>query len=161
MAKNEMTSDKLLELINEEFGSKQITLKKLFKALPEFNHSQKIKAILDELVEDGNLTLEEDKYKVVSNYRCDTRKFVSAFAKHKKLGVPTVRLELALRKKMGNVVTSKTEALDTVKKVLAKRKAFVNPTCPRCGNAMVSATLANNKKALYCKNDRVCIPVKA
>ena len=32
-------------------------------------------------------------------------------------------------------------------------------TCPRCGSSMQIVTLANDKKARYCPNDKVTLPV--
>ena len=55
---------------------------------------------------------------------------------------------------------SEQEILSSVLPIIKLKSArSIDMTCPNCNGVMQQVLLKNNRKALYCKNDRVTIPM--
>lgn len=164
---NKATKSDLLAAIREKFSNKNFTHKQCLKLLPGFNHSQKIYALLRNLLADGELMETKTGYKLAlteANMRpTSTENFVKDFCAGKKLPVTRTRLEIAVSHVVGETINVKNreQALATIRGAISEKKkvtASVNPECPRCGGVMTAVTLAENRKAWFCTNDRVSLP---
>jgi len=54
------------------------------------------------------------------------------------------------------------DALETVKGYsggLNKKKSRSPFECPKCGITMKTVSLMDDRKAVYCSNDRICLPI--
>jgi ribosomal protein S27AE len=164
---NTATKSDLLAAIQEKFPSKIFTHKQCLKLLPDFNHAQKIYALLRNLLADGKLMETKTGYKLAlteANMRpVSTEGFVRAFCAGKKLPITRTRLEIAVSHVVGETINVKNreQALATIRGAISEKKkvvASISPECPRCGTAMAAVTLAENRKAWFCTNDRVSLP---
>lgn len=163
---NKATKKELLTAIIDKFKGRNFTHKQCLKLLPNFNHAQRIWALLTALVKDGSLEQTKTGYKVVEAKvkAVSTEDFVRDFCKGKKLPITATRLEIALSKTVGDTinVNNKKKAIAVIQTALTeKRKAVtasISMTCPRCGGSMQSVILSENREAYYCTNDRVTLP---
>lgn len=156
---NKMTKTELFKLIGEKYPTRQFSLKQILKEMPQFNHSRKIHKLLEVLVGDGKVVLQENgKYKVSA--MADPRHFAIAFCKNKNFKVPAVRVELALREAFGSCITDQRKAAKLASIAVRGNYSYAGAGCPRCGKAMENVYLSNGKSAVFCSNDRVCIPHK-
>lgn len=156
MPVNKMNQTELLKIIKEQFPNSQFSLKQILKTMPEFNHSKRVFTILKNLVDKEKLVLQENgKYKIVAY---TARSFAVAFCSDKGLSVPSLRVEMALKKQFGNTITDTKKASRIARSVITAKA--VGSACPRCRKPLVGVTLSKGKKALFCRSDRVCIPLK-
>jgi len=154
---NKASKTDLYKAIEDQLGNKQFSLGKATKLLQNFNHSSKVKVLLDDLVTDGKLVdLGDNKYKKVEKE--STEGFVTAFCKGKSLPLTKARLKVAVTAKVGKSATP-NEILSAIREVLPQ-KTEANFQCPRCGSGMVDVIIASGHNAKYCPNDRVTLPKK-
>jgi hypothetical protein len=91
--------------------------------------------------------------------------FAKHFVQGKKLPISRTRLEVAVRKKVGDNINKDNfpEALAVVRNLLKDKTSITASAsgaeaCPRCLTIMISVVLAKGIPAYYCTNDKVTLP---
>ncbi len=91
--------------------------------------------------------------------------FAKQFVQGKKLPVSRTRLEVTVRKQIGDVIDeSNIQEVFGVVRDLLKDKTSITASasgteiCPRCLSTMVPVILAKGIGAFFCPNDKVTLP---
>ncbi len=163
---NTGSSAELLEACKKKFGNGKFKIEGVIGLLKGFNHAQRYVAMLEALVKEGKIELsDKGDYKVAETVSIESyaRNFITS---RKIKQINKVKLVIALENQFGELVAPKTKLIASIRELVPfmQRQKFVataaaDNKCPRCGTVMTKVELANGIQAMFCKNDRVTIPV--